>query len=419
MNPSFFLYNLVGTGLGLTLAPALWLIFRKKKDEIERFHQRMGRYAASLRHDSSAGPRVWLHAVSVGEVGVAAAVVKALWDLRPVCHVTVSCTTKQGLARAKSEFRDQVQCFYAPIDLTWPVENALSMVRPDVLALMETEIWPNWIVRAYRRGARVAIINGRISVRSINSYLRIKPLMRYTLSHVDVLSMISSPDAARIASLGADKRRIQINGNAKFDSPDPQVDGGQARRWAQRLFHLTDKSPVFVAGSTRHPEEKILLDAFARIVQTCPDAVLIIAPRHTSRIADIEEWVKTSGFSCQRRTQIDPQQCPRTAQVVLLDTIGELAATYSVSSFVFCGGSLVPKGGQNVLEPAMWSKPIMFGPSMEDFADARALIEKAGGGMTVHHAGEMADLALIWLGNPSKASTAGKAARRAVAPRCG
>ena len=156
------------------------------------------------------------------------------------------------------------------------------------------------------------------------------------------------------------------------------------------------------------------MEAYARILQSCPEAILILAPRHLNHIDDIEECIKAAGFPCQRRTTLDPPRCERSAQVVLLDTIGELAAVYSVARLVFCGGSLVPKGGQNVLEPAMWSKPVLFGPSMEDFADARTLIEKAGGGVTVQHVGELAEVASDWLRHPFKADAAGKAARRAI-----
>lgn len=414
MNPSFFLYNFLGTGLGLVLAPVLRLFYAKESGEIERFRQRMGRYPESLHSEIYKPQRVWLHAVSVGEVSAAAAIIEALQRIKPDCQVMISCTTQQGLARARDQFGDRANCFYAPFDLGWSVDRALRTIRPDLLVFLETEIWPNWMVRARRKGIPVAIVNGRISVRSIGSYRRIKPLMRYALSHVDIFSMISSADAGRIASLGAEKRRIRISGNAKFDSPDPLAEGRRATKWARTLFGITGGQPVFIAGSSRHPEERIILDAHAKILKAHPDALLIIAPRHINRISEIEDWIGKSGLSWQRRTELDQADAKRTAQVVLLDTIGELAATYSIASFVFCGGSLVPKGGQNLLEPAMWSKPIMHGPSMEDFADAQLLVEKAGGGVTIHDADEMADVALGWLADPAGAKAAGEAARRAI-----
>jgi 3-deoxy-D-manno-octulosonic-acid transferase len=226
--------------------------------------------------------------------------------------------------------------------------------------------------------------------------------------------MISPADAGRIVSLGAEKGRIRINGNAKFDSPDPMADGGQAAQWARALFGIADRQPVFIAGSTRHDEERTVLDAHARILKTHPDALLIIAPRHINRVPEIEAWVAAGGFTCRRRTELSQTGGKPGAQVVLLDTIGELAAAYSIASFVFCGGSLVPKGGQNLLEPAMWAKPIMHGPSMEDFADAQQLIEKAGGGRTVHDAAEMAALAHAWLADPAMAAATGARARQAI-----
>lgn len=414
MTPSFFFYNLFGTGLGIALAPALSLFYARDSQETERFRQRRGRYPEGVWPENDQRMRVWLHAVSVGEVAVAATIVDALEQMNAGHHVMISCTTKLGLARARDLFGGRAKCFYAPFDLSCSVDKALSTMHPDLMVFLETEIWPNWIVRASRRGIRVAIVNGRISVRSIGRYRKIKPLMRYALSHVEAFSMISSADAVRIASIGADKRRIVVNGNAKFDSPDPVTDERRTRRWARMLLGIDDGQPVFVVGSTRHPEERIILDAYAKIIRVHPDALLVIAPRHIHRVAEIEAWIGASGLSHQRRTQLDPDGARRTAPIVLLDTIGELASLYSIASFVFCGGSLVPKGGQNLLEPAIWSKPIMHGPSMEDFADAQTLIDKAGGAVTVHNAEEMVDVALGWLNDPSRASGAGEAARRAI-----
>lgn len=414
MNPYHFMYNLVGTGLGAALKPAMWLRAGSGRDSRERYLQRFGHYPPALHERVQGRPRVWFHAVSVGEVGVAAAVADELRQRMPGIGMVVSTTTVQGLARAQAQLEAHAPCFFAPVDLTGPTRRVLNMVQPDVLALLETEIWPNLIVAARRRGVRIGLINGRISVRTINGYRRIKPYMRYVLGHIDAFSMISAADAARIRSLGADARRIVVNGNAKFDGADPRRGSIPVKRWATAIYGLGSETPVFVAGSTRHPEERILLDAFLQVLGRFPRTVLIIAPRHIERAARIEQWVRQSGLTCQRRSHLDGAGHRRTASVVVLDTIGELPATYSAADFVFCGGSLVPKGGQNLLEPALWEKPVMYGDSMEDFADARALIEKAGGGVTVRDAGQMAAVALRWLEYPQEAQQAGRAARAAI-----
>ena len=417
MNFLHLIYNLLGTGVGLTLIPPLLWYHRNNKSARDRLHQRLGFYPAAIQKGFRGRPLVWIHAVSVGEVGVAAAIVEGLRDQIPDCSIAISATTQQGLERARKHFQGQATCFYAPVDLIASARKALQTVRPNVLALLETEIWPNLIINARRLGVRTAVLNGRISVRTIQRYQRIRSLMQYTLSHIDTFSMISTEDAQRILSLGAEKQRVAVNGNAKFDGPDPCANGEDTQRWAKSLYGLQEKPPVFVAGSTRDPEERIILDAFLRIRRTFGDAVLIMAPRHIDRVAQIEQWIAEKGLTCQRRTSFDGISCHRTAQVVLLDTMGELSATYSVADLVFCGGSLVPKGGQNVLEAALWAKPVMYGPSMEDFADAQKLIDRAGGGFTIHNAEQIAGLAVDWLRCPKAAASAGLAARRAIPPR--
>ncbi|RJQ85685.1 MAG: 3-deoxy-D-manno-octulosonic acid transferase [Desulfobacteraceae bacterium] len=414
MNLFQFVYTCIGSAAGLALIPPLWLHQRRNKEDLERFHQRLGWYPQALRSKFEGRPRVWLHAVSVGEVGVAAAIAKSLQEQRPGCRIVLSTATKQGLTRAKALFQNNAVCFYAPVDILGPSSKALKMVRPDVLGLLETEIWPNLIIGARGMGIRTAVLNGRISVRTIHRYLRIRPLIRHTLSHIDAFSMISTSDALRIQSLGADERRIAVHGNAKFDGPDPMAGGNPAKTWAQALYGLQPDTPVFVAGSTRSGEEPIVLDAYRTLLRDFPRTVLILAPRHVTRTDQVEQWVKDKGLSCQRRTELDGKANRRAAPVVLLDTIGELADTYSVADLVFCGGSLVPKGGQNVLEPAVWGKPVMYGPSMEDFIDAQQLIERAGGGRTVLNADQMAAVAAGWLRHPQKAKQAGLAARRAI-----
>ncbi len=418
MNPIYLMYKFLSTGSVTALLPLIFMYHHIRGGNFNRLHQRLGRYPKALRRKFQGRPRVWLHAVSVGEVGVAVAISEALRVQMPHCRIALSTTTEQGNERAQALLGDTATCFYAPIDATWPTQKALKMVQPDVLALLETEIWPNLIVSAHEMGIRTAIVNGRISVRTIDGYRKIRALMRYTLSHVDTFSMISRDDGNRLCSVGAPENRVVVNGNAKFDGVDPH-DGTASRRWAMDLFGLQEDALVFVAGSTRHPEEQFLLDAYMKIRQEFPHSVLIIAPRHTNRVDQIVQWVTARGLQCQRRTDLGGDHMRRTAPVVVLDTIGELFDTYGVATLVFCGGSLVPKGGQNILEPAMWGKPILYGPSMEDFADAQQYIQEAGGGVMVCSADEMAVAAMDWLRHPRRAQAVGNAARHAILPHRG
>jgi 3-deoxy-D-manno-octulosonic-acid transferase len=418
MKSSYVAYRWLTACGSVILVPLIWLHHRFRGNDFNRFYQRMGRYALSAVAVRSGRPRIWIHAVSVGEVGVAAAICKELFRRHPKAAIFVSTLREQGLARSKELLGDSVTCFFAPLDLVGATRKALQMVQPDALALLETEIWPNLIVGARRMGVRTAIANGRISVRSIKRYRKVHALMRYTLSHVDAFSMISADDAGRLQSLGADPARMTVSGNAKFDISDPMTDR-QAGQWAKNLLGVEADTPVFVAGSTRHPEEQMVLEAFVRLRRHCPKSVLILAPRHIERTEQVRQWVVSHGLECQLRTQIDPARHPRRSPVVILDTMGELPDIYGMADMVFCGGSLVPKGGQNILEPAMWGKPVIFGPSMEDFAEAKEMIQSNGGGIQVKNDKEMADVAIKWMQSPRIARSVGAAARQAVLPHGG
>jgi 3-deoxy-D-manno-octulosonic-acid transferase len=418
MNFGYLAYRMLTAAGASAIIPLIWLHHRNRGENFGRFYHRLGIYPEKLYKNRSGNPKIWLHAVSVGEVGVAAAIGDVLLKRRPDCRLMISTTREQGYARVRSLLGDRATCFFAPLDLAATTQKALRSFRPDVLALLETEIWPNLIVGASRLGTRTAIVNGRLSVRSIRLYLKIRSLMQYTLSHVDAFSMISQDDAFRMKSLGAPAERLRVNGNAKFDDPG-SVNASDTRRWAQTLLALNPAIPVVVAGSTRYPEEQLILDAFVKIRQQFPECLLMIAPRHIERVNQIAQWIAARGLAFQRRTELENCTRRRTAPVVILDTIGELSMIYHVAHVVFCGGSLVPKGGQNLLEPAICGKPVLYGPSMEDFADARDLIQRAGGGITIHDARSLSAKALDWLSNPNRAKTAGMAARRAILPHQG
>lgn len=418
MNSSYVAYKLLTACSSVIAVPLIWLHHRFRGRNFERFYQRLGRYPQSLVSGNTGHPRIWIHAVSVGEVGVAAAICHALYRKYPQGSVILSTLREQGLARAKELLGDTVVCFFAPLDLMSATQKALKMFRPDVLVLLETEIWPNLIVGAQRMGVRTVIANGRISVRSIKRYHKVRSLMKYTLGHVDAFSMISKTDAQRMQSLGAAKERITVNGNAKFDVPDPLHDP-HARQWAADLYGITAETFTIVAGSTRNPEEPVILEAFVRLRQQFPHTVLIIAPRHIERAGQIFQWVSDHGLECQLKTNLEGLQKSRSAPVVILDTIGELSATYGIANMVFCGGSLVPKGGQNIMEPAMWAKPVVYGPSMEDFENAKQMIQSNGGGVLVHDAAEIAAVACRWIQSPQKAQAVGMAARQAILPHGG
>jgi 3-deoxy-D-manno-octulosonic-acid transferase len=404
-------YRLLSTGLALSGLPAFYLYSRVTGKYADGLAERLGRYPGDEIRRLAGRPRIWMHAVSVGEVAAAAAIARALADLIPESATILSTTTETGQAAARKMFGPAAVCLYAPIDAPFAVGRALKTVRPDLLAFCETEIWPHWLDQARQSGVKTALVNGRISPRSFRRYRRIRPFIGPVLARLQVFSMISASDAARIRQMGADAARIRINGNAKYDGLIQRT-AGTARDEMARLLGLGPQAPVLVAGSIRGPELRAVVDAFCRIRADLPEAVLIAAPRHLDNAAPLIALAAERGLAAQRRSALLPGAPKRTAPVVVLDTIGELMAVYGVASVVFCGGSLVPLGGQNLLEPAAWGKPVLYGPSTDDFADARQLLERHGGGEAVADAGRLAERGLYYLSRPAAAAATG---RRAIA----
>ncbi len=373
----------------------------------------MGFVPLTLTKRLSGSPRIWMHAVSLGEVKIAVPLVKALKKIMPGCSVIISTTTEHGRNLAMETFGEDTPVVYAPIDFIGSVRKALSRVRPDVFVLLETEIWPTWIAEARRMGIKTAVINGRISGRSISSYFKLRPLFREVLKNIDAFSMILEEDATRIRKMGADPSKIEINGNAKYDllasSTDPAMETEM-----RELLNLDASHTVFVAGSTRPGEETMVLDAYRQILAKFPNTILIIAPRHIERTPQIETMIEGQGFTYQLRNELGIAGRRRTEPVVIMNTFGELFKLYSVGTIVFCGGSLVPLGGQNLLEAAAWGKVVFYGPSMEDFLDARALLEEVGAGVLVSSPEMLAEKAIWFLSHPDALKTNGARAREVV-----
>ncbi len=413
MSFAYKAYNVLNIGLFFIFFPPFWLYTRLTGRFSDSMSQRLGFYSKSILGDISGSPRIWIHAASVGEVTAAEAIIESLTRIMPDCAIILSTTTEHGQALARDKFKSKATCIYAPVDFIVSVRRALLSIRPDILVCLETEIWPNWLFAARRLGVKIALVNGRISVRSIKGYLKIRVLIQDALNQVEAFSMIREEDARRLMMLGVPKKRIEINGNAKYDLLLRQADPALIDK-NEKLYNLSGKEPVLVAGSTRSFEHEVVLDVYERILQTLPETLLIIAPRHVEKIQHIIDMVKAKGFSYQLKTEIDKPDCSRTAPVVIINTIGDLQSTYSISSIVFCGGSLAPLGGQNVLEAAAWGKPVLYGPSMEDFLDAKALLDKTGGGIQVKDDRELAEKMLYYLTHPDEANAVGKLAKEAV-----
>ena len=413
MNIFHFAYNFLASGLSLIVLPAIWCHEKRDPERRAALAQRLGYDLQHLEPAIPGRPRIWIHAVSVGEVKAAEAIVSALDIPSTKASILLTTTTMTGQRYACRQFDGRATVRYAPVDLWGATRRFLCTHRPDLLVCMETEIWPNWIAQAHRAGIKTVFINGRISERSIRSYMKIRWLMKPVLEKVDAFSMISEADARRIISLGAPAHRVQINGNAKMDAPDLNRDDAVIQD-LKRLYAVDENTPVFIAGSIRGAEADMLMAVYERLATQIPSLVFILAPRHINKSSRIAEIARANGIEWQYRTGLGKPGAGRSAPMVILDTIGELRDVYSIASVVFCGASLVPLGGQNVLEAAVWAKPVLFGPSMEDFEEARALLETFGGGIGVRDEMELADRALYLLKHPAEARRLGRLAKRAV-----
>ncbi len=418
MNLAYRIYHLLSQGLFLCIHPFLWSYARFAARYSASLKQRMGEYPSALLQHISGAPRIWIHAVSVGEVQAAMAIIDTLITLLPESAIILSTTTFQGQEFAVHQAQNhpdnsRITCIFAPLDFVSCTQKALSIIRPDILVFIETEIWPNWLFQARQRGIRTVFVNGRISDRSIKSYLSVRSLFRDVLKGVDAFSMINAKDAQRIKELGAPQQKIEVNGNAKFDLSNYQIDELLKTEMGNR-YNLSDMPPVIVAGSIRGAEPELLLDVYEQVIQSTPETVLIMAPRHLSRVGQLEALLKARGLAYDLRTSLSNSGKRRRASIVIVDTIGELRNIYSIASIVFCGGSLVPLGGQNIIEPAAWGKPVLYGPSMENFLDAKRLLERSGGGIPVKNSRDLTEKVIYLLSHPQEAQRIGRLAHESV-----
>lgn len=405
-------YTALGSGVFVAGLPPFWVYTRLSGRLRRGFKERLGFFPKQSFRTGRDARRLWIHAASLGEVRVARSIANPLVERVPGLEVILSTNTDHGYDLAQDLFGPE-SVFYAPFDFVPSVRNTLSTLRPKAMVFLETEIWPAWIVETRRRGIPCAFIHGRISRRSFGKYLTLRPLFRDVLRNVSAFSMITEEDARRIVDMGADPQRVVVNGNAKHDllasRTDPETEGRM-----QRVLCLKPSQPVLVCGSTREGEEELLLTVYKRLSKEFPETVLVLAPRHIVRISRIEALVRQQGLEVQLWTDLARPGTERTAPVVLVNTFGELFKIYSVGTILFCGASLVPLGGQNPLEPAVWGKMVFYGPSMEDFAEAKKLLEQERAGVEVKDAEAFAEQALFLLNHPEALREGGRRAREAV-----
>jgi len=360
----FLLYSLLYS-LAFVLMLPLFILRRQKY--AAGFSQRLGRLPEFKQDDR---PVIWLHCVSVGETNAARPLVEQLIRQFPSHRLVISTTTKTGQELTKKAFAGRADAvFYFPFDWKFSVRRALETFRPSAVLLMETEIWPRFFREAHNRGTQVIIVNGRLSERSFNRYSLIRTFIRRVLRLIDSALMQGERDAARIIDLGVGIDKVQITGNLKFDqqavgAEDPLT--GQLRE----RFGIDGSRRLIVAASTHEPEEEWLVAAFRKLRESAkgPSPRLLIAPRHPERFDEVADLIGRSRITNVRRSAAAAPD-DKTVDVIILDSIGELRAVYPLADIVFVGGSLVPHGGQSILEPAVAGKAIITGPYTHNFSD--------------------------------------------------
>ncbi len=359
----FVLYSFLYTIAFIVMSPML--IIRRRK-YATGFLERLGFVDET---DDSEKPVIWIHCVSVGETNAARPLVEALLEQYPQFQIAISTTTATGQALAKELFSDQgISVFYFPFDWRFSVRRALRRKRPRIVLVFETEIWFNFFREAHKIGVSVLIVNGRLSEKSAKRYSLIRKTLKRVLRYVDLALMQDPKDAKRLIQMGIRSSKVKITGNMKFDQRSegefPELTDSLRNR-----FDISEKAPLIVAASTHEPEEEFVLHALKEIWKESCETLprLLIAPRHPERFRDVEKIIRSTGFEWVKRSEPESNR-DRAAEVILLDSIGELRDVYPLAEIVFVGGSLIPHGGQSVLEPAFCDTAIITGANTENFA---------------------------------------------------
>jgi 3-deoxy-D-manno-octulosonic-acid transferase len=383
-------------GLCLYAPRALWRMLRGGRYR-RGLSERFGAVPDRLR-DVGEGV-VWIHAVSVGEVHAAKGLIAHLAQMRPEVPVVLSTTTDTGQAMARKA--GAAACFYCPVDLPWALAPFLDALRPRAVVLIETEIWPNLLNASARRGVPVALVNARLSASSHRGYRRLGRPWRRIVGQLAVVCARTEREAARFRDLGIAANRVFTTGNLKADALVLTSPVAARQELAEQLG-LNGSAPLLAAGCTIPGEEELVLEAFRAARAASPATRLLIAPRHPERFDQVAAMIAAAGLKCRRRTSGGPPD----ADVLLLDSIGELPAAYGLASASFVGGSLVPGGGHNLLEP------VIYGPYMQNFADLAAEMREAGGGIQVQGADELADAWSLMLSDDTRRRKTGALARQ-------
>jgi len=399
------LYNLAFLIFGIIYLPYLIVTKRYRYGMGNRF----GILSRRIKSISSKGRVIWIHAVSVGEMRTASILAPLLRKTFPEHTLVFSSVTHTGNKVAKTIATGAEEVFYLPFDVSFIVNRVVGIIKPELFLCMETELWPNLLSSLYRFKARIILVNGRISDRSYLGYKKIGFIVSRILKKFSLILMQSEQDAKRILDLGAPRERLFITGNLKFDLSLLESTG--KRREIRERLDINEREILLTAGSTHRGEEGQVIDCFSRLKKEYDNLRLLIAPRHVERTREIEELLARRGFESARYSQFNTKG---TSPVFILDAIGDLKAVYSASDIVFVGGSLVKKGGQNPIEPAILARPIIFGKFTFNFNDVVKSFLENRAAIRVEDKGGLYSAIRLLLGNPEERNRLGMNAKDTV-----
>jgi 3-deoxy-D-manno-octulosonic-acid transferase len=373
----YLLYNILLTFFLVLSSPYYLIRSLFKKRFRKALMQRLG-----FLKTQSLGGSIWIHAASVGEVFCSIPLVRRIKKEFPDRKIVLTTMTSTGNEAAKTQLPDADHILFFPIDHPFVLRRVLKKIQPTLLLIAETELWPNLLRACGRKGIPIILFNGRISEKSFRGYLFFRFFFERCLKYVSLFLMQTNEDQDRIIQIGAPSEKTSVVGNLKFDQALPSVTQ-EARDTLVQSLGLHGWEPVFIAGSTHSGEEELLTSLSRQLREIAPDLIFILAPRHLNRLEEVERMLQKESFSWIRRTAItmdqDRPSQERRPEVILLDTMGELMSLYTLATLVFIGGSLVPVGGHNPLEPLFFKKCVLFGPFMFHFSEiSRRLVEEGG-----------------------------------------
>jgi 3-deoxy-D-manno-octulosonic-acid transferase len=408
----YVMYNVL---LVLAFPVIIGLLLTKKRSQ-RGLWCRLGAVPVELRNLQK--PIIWIHAVSLGEVATIVPLLHAMKARYPQWPLVVSTVTETGREVVIKRLEGVAVHCYAPVDFWWAVDRYIRILQPRLFILVESEFWPNLLKNLEGHRVPICLVNGRISSRSFARYRWVRGMMKQVLSCLDLALMQSEHDAERIGHLGVKPNAIHVTGNMKFDQGLDQAQAADGNVSFRALFGCQAAERLVVAGSTHPQEEECLLDAYRQVIARHPQAVLVMAPRHIERVAKLEQVIQQYGFACVRRSRLEQnvgdQALQKGPRVIVLDTRGELALVYREAWVTFVGGTLVPVGGHNLLEPAQWGRPVLFGPHVDHCRDIAGRLLGAGGGIQIQNQEDLASQLVRLIAHPSAAEEMGQRALEMV-----